>query len=81
MGVTGLERPPQSSGNTAILTTGGTESGTLGAGNDPNANQQAMSLDRDLAAIIEAWPMLPPAIRVEILAMVKAAASGKRGAP
>ncbi|MCE9589036.1 MAG: hypothetical protein K8S99_00750 [Planctomycetes bacterium] len=35
---------------------------------------KAKPVDPELAAIILAWPALPPAIRIGILAMIKAAA-------
>jgi hypothetical protein len=43
----------------------GAECGALGAQNAP--------LDPDLAAVVDAWPALPAAIKAGILAMVQAA--------
>jgi len=45
-------------------TEGGAESGALIAG--------SLSLDPQLAQIVEAWPKLPEAVRVGILALVDA---------
>jgi hypothetical protein len=36
--------------------------------------------DPDLAAVVEAWPTLPAAIRAGILAMVKAASGARTNA-
>jgi len=44
---------------------GGAESGALAP--------QTTAIDPSLAAIIDAWPMLPEAIRAGILALVRAA--------
>ena len=68
MGGTGLERPAKPLRKQAIAETGGAESGALGGEFDP--------VDPDLAAVIEAWPKLPEAVRAGILAMVRAAGSG-----
>jgi hypothetical protein len=53
----GIERPSNLKQSTAESATRGTKSGALNA---------------DLAAIAEAWPTLPEAIRAGILAMVRA---------
>jgi len=53
---------------TRIVELGGAESGALGAKKIPD--------DPDLAAVVEAWPKLPEAIKAGILAMVEAADRG-----
>jgi hypothetical protein len=65
MGGTGLEHPGESTENTATSPTGGAESGALGAREAP--------IDPSLAAVVDAWPALPDAIKAGILAMVLAA--------
>ena len=65
MAGTGLELTPDSSGNSSAATQSGAECGALGALSGP--------FDPDLAAIVEAWPSLPEALRAGILAMVRAA--------
>ena len=51
------------------------EANAIGQKRPPNATENAPSrpADADLAAIIDAWPALPGAIKAGILAMVKAA--------
>ncbi|MFH1998074.1 MAG: hypothetical protein ABIK28_00270 [Planctomycetota bacterium] len=44
---------------------GGAECGAVDAQSDP--------IDADLLAIIDAWPVLPEAVKANIVAMVKAA--------
>jgi hypothetical protein len=61
----GIELPQQYAGNSGVGGESGAESGALGAQNGP--------VDPDLAAVMEAWPGLPAAIRAGILAMVRAA--------
>jgi hypothetical protein len=65
MGDTGLEPRADSSGEAAILPRGGAESGALAA--------LEATIDPSLAAIVEAWPKVPEAIKVGILAMIRAA--------
>jgi hypothetical protein len=65
---TGFEHPAKSSGNDGGGGQSGAECGALGAQNAP--------LDPDLAAVVDAWPKLPGAIKAGILAMVTA---GRRG--
>ena len=66
MGGTGREPPVKLSEKTPIASTGGAESGAL--------QDETEAVDPDLAAIAEAWPMLPEAIRAGIMAMVRTAA-------
>ena len=63
MAGTGLELPPENAGKTGVLDQGGAESGALGAREAP--------LDADLAAVVDAWPALPDAIKAGILAMIR----------
>jgi len=65
MGVTGLEHPADSTGNSAVRDQSSAESGAVGA--------QTAFADPDLAAVVEAWPSLPEAIKAGILAMIRAA--------
>ena len=58
---TGFEQPQQTSGKTAFLTTGGTESGTLAA-------QSGTVADADLARLLELWPQLSADCKIIILA-------------
>lgn len=64
MGDTGLEQVPKSSGKRAIGFGGGAECGALHAPKAP--------FDPELAAVVDAWPTLPGAIKAGILAMVRA---------
>jgi hypothetical protein len=64
----GLERVAKTTGKTGIPDSGGAECGALGAQNAPS--------DPDLAAVVDAWPTLPEAVRTAILAMVKARVEG-----
>ena len=61
----GIRTTPETGYKTAFFAEGGAESGapTL---TTPN-------IDPDLAALIDAWPNLPDAIRAGILAMIRAA--------
>jgi len=65
MGDTGQEHPSKMPEKPAVPITGGTESGTL--------QDWRRGLDPSLRAIVDAWPKLPEALRVGIIAMVKAA--------
>ena len=53
------------------MLSGGAESGALPADSAP--------IDPDLAALIDAWPTLPEAIRQSILVFARAAGSGDGG--
>jgi hypothetical protein len=57
----GIEPSANFQGNPTIVALGGAKSGALAA------------TDPDLAALIDAWPTLPEAIRAGILALVRAA--------
>jgi hypothetical protein len=65
MAGTGLELSQESTGNSSGADRSGAKCGALGAQNGP--------LDPDLAAVVEAWPGLPEALRAGILAMTRAA--------
>ena len=76
MGGTGLEPPPFPSRNEGVGESGGSKSGNKDApsgGSIPPATPPAKPADPELAAVIAAWPDLPPALRAGIAAMVKAA--------
>ena len=68
----GLEHSRFPSGNEGVSKTDGSKSGNNGRGFDP-----AMPADPELAAVVAAWPTLPPAIRAGVLALVAAAGGGK----
>jgi len=68
MGRGGLEHPRSFPWETDISAEGGAELGAL-AGHPSD-------LDPDLAALIDAWPDLPEAVRAGISAMVGAAQKG-----
>jgi hypothetical protein len=61
----GIELGPQSSGNSGVGGQSGAKCGALDAPKAP--------LDPDLAAVVDAWPALPPTIKAGILAMIGAA--------
>jgi hypothetical protein len=66
----GVEHPSNSSDKHAVSEPGGAKS-------DANDGSTPGSLlPADLAAVIYAWPTLPPAMRAGILAMVHAAKGG-----
>ena len=69
MAGTGFELSEDSSGNATIANQSGAKCGALGEQNRP--------IDQDLAAVIQAWPTLPAALKAGILAMVKAAKIAK----
>lgn len=71
MEAAGIEPGPKSSGNNGGDDQSGAESGALDA--------QKVDFPPDLAAVVEAWPKLPEAIRAGILAMVQAAGDGTEG--
>ncbi|HEX5102184.1 MAG TPA: hypothetical protein VFV87_00125 [Pirellulaceae bacterium] len=68
MEAAGIEHCPKSSANSGDGGQSGAECGALGTQNAP--------LDPDLAAVVDAWPKLPEAIKAGILAMVTAARRG-----
>jgi hypothetical protein len=65
MGDTGLEQGAEVSGKAGRQPESGAKSGALGAREAP--------FDAELAAVVEAWPKLPAAIKAGILAIVSAA--------
>jgi len=62
VGDTGLEPYPKTTGKTRKPSSGGAESGAVGA--------HSGGIDADLRAIIDAWPMLSESTKAEILAIV-----------
>ena len=68
----GVEHPADFAGKPGISQPGGAESDAPG-GDLASIRQPA---DSDLAAVVKAWPDLPPAIRAGILAMIQAAQGG-----
>jgi len=60
----GIEPASKSSGNLGGGEQSGAECGALGARIAP--------IDPELAAVVDAWPGLPGAIRAAILAMIRA---------
>lgn len=75
MGATGLEHPANPAGNTPVSESGGSKSGNFGADVGPTTLPAASPepADPELAAVLEAWPSLPAALRSGILAIVAAA--------
>ncbi len=65
MGDTGVELPFENTGKTKVSDQSGAECGALVARKAP--------FDPELAAVFEAWPTLPEAIKVGVLAMIGAA--------
>jgi len=70
---TGSELSRNPSGNTHVPESGGSKSGNKGAGLGP-ATPPAKPTEPELAAVVAAWPDLPPTIRAGIVALVNAAA-------
>jgi hypothetical protein len=68
----GFEHPPKPSGKTDILDAGGANCGAL-----PDTSAPSGPSASDIARVVEAWPMLPEAVRRGIVAMVEAARSGE----
>lgn len=60
----GIEHPAQNGGNSLVEGPSGAECGALDAPKAPP--------DPDLAAVVDAWPALPAAIKAGILAMIRA---------
>ena len=74
MEAAGIELGANSSGKTTNQVTGGAECGAVGA---PKGLQEA-PIDSDLAAVIEAWPALPNAIKADILSTIRSASHPTR---
>jgi len=60
----GIEHGPKSSGNPGVGNQSGAQSGAVAARESP--------IDPEFAAVVNAWPALPEAIKAGILAMVRA---------
>ncbi len=71
MGSPGLELPRFPSGKSGVEWSGGNKSGNTDAPRG-DFGGVAVPTDPELAALIAAWPDLPPAIRAGIVAMVAA---------
>lgn len=67
----GIRTLADSPKKTGIPESGGSKSGNTRADSDP-PTAPAMPTDPDLAAVVAAWPALPPAIRAGVLALVRA---------
>lgn len=72
MGSPGLEQPPETTGNTGVSLPSGAKCGALSSDSVPNPTLTKPT-DPELAAVVAAWPDLPPAIRAGVLALVRAA--------
>lgn len=72
MGATGIELPRFPAGVTPVSDSGGSKSGNTGAPSSGSPGPAAPA-DPDLAAVVAAWPDLPPALRAGVLALVRAA--------
>lgn len=64
MEAAGIEPMAKSSENRGVGDQSGAECGALGA--------REASIDPELAAVVDAWPGLPRAIKAAILAMIRA---------
>jgi len=60
----GIRTPRENAGKSRVSDQSGAESGALAARKDP--------LDPELAAVVDAWPALPEAMKASILAMIGA---------
>jgi hypothetical protein len=79
-----------SSGKTALPETRGIKSGNIPGdeqhhdarppADPPPPTMPLIPADPDLAAVVRAWPDLPPAIRAGMVAIVRAADAGKGAA-
>jgi len=74
----GLEPHAETPANTDISQERGTESGTLGPESDAPTPAPTGVMPADLADVVNAWPMLPPAMRAGIRAMTQATKAGER---
>lgn len=80
MGATGLEHPSIPTGKSQVSDSGGSKSGNK-SGNKSGSNAGGPEptlptdppADPDLAALVRAWPDLPPALRAGIVALVRTA--------
>ena len=67
VGLRGLELPHENTEKKGVSDQSGAESGA-----------QEAQLDPELAAVVDAWPALPEAIKAGILAMVETTAGAKQ---
>ncbi len=71
MGDTGLELTRFSAGNTHVSKSGGIKNG-IKVASSGDSTPMAKPTDPEFAAVVAAWSSLPIAIRVGVLALVKA---------
>lgn len=71
LGEAGLEQCAETLGNSSGSGASAAESGASDAENGPNPADHEPT-DPELAAVVAAWPTLPEAVRVGILAIVMA---------
>jgi hypothetical protein len=69
----GFELSHETTGNSSGLPQSGAKSGALGAQTADFGDSATDPMDPELAAVVDAWPALPAAIKAGILAMVRAA--------
>jgi hypothetical protein len=76
----GVERSPESSGNGEVKGEGGAKCGALSSDlvslvsiASRDSELPAVACDSSLAEVVERWPVLPEAIRIAILALVRTA--------
>jgi hypothetical protein len=77
MGDTGFELHRFPAGKPHESKAGGSNSGNKGASFGDSPAGAPVPADPDLAAVTEAWPNLPPAVRAGIVAMVKASEAAR----
>ncbi|MBX3359908.1 MAG: hypothetical protein KF912_08010 [Phycisphaeraceae bacterium] len=86
MGATGLEPSRDSGGKAGGSLSGGNKSGnnrpdSSAPAHLPPTPVPAKPTDPELAAVVAAWPDLPPAIRAGVLALVNAGTPTKLNTP
>ena len=92
MDVRGLEPLVNSKGKAGVFGSGGAKSGALNHDSGPNVPRaggntpplypsEPRPSDPELAAVVDAWPRLPEAMRKAVAAMVSAAAGASEIKP
>jgi len=66
----GFEQSKKPTANSPVSESGGNKSGNTGPDSGPKVLPPTPT-DPELAAVLAAWPTLPPAIRAGMLAMVR----------
>lgn len=69
----GTRTPLENTGKTGVSDQSGAKSGAVGAQTADFGDSATDPMDPELAAVVDAWPALPAAIKAGILAMVRAA--------